>query len=41
MAAFDGLKSVTDALDPKDLDAFERRANLLLQFLEQQFISSQ
>jgi AcrR family transcriptional regulator len=39
VAAFDGLKSVTDALDPKDLDAFERRATLLLQLLEQQFIS--
>ena len=41
VAAFDGLKSVTDALDPKDLDAFERRATLLLQLLEQQFVSSQ
>ncbi|MCZ9884476.1 TetR/AcrR family transcriptional regulator [Arthrobacter sp. B2a2-09] len=41
VAAFDGLKSVTDALDPKDLDAFERRATLLLQLLERQFISSQ
>ncbi|MFF2296584.1 TetR family transcriptional regulator [Arthrobacter sp. NPDC058127] len=41
VAAFDGLKSVTDALDPKDLDAFERRATLLLQLLEQQFISSE
>lgn len=41
VAAFDGLKSVTDALDPKDLDGFERRAALLLQLLEQQFISGQ
>lgn len=40
VAAFDGLKSVTDALDPRDLDAFERRATLLLQILERQFISS-
>ncbi|MHC6221209.1 TetR family transcriptional regulator [Arthrobacter sp. MMS24-S77] len=39
VAAFDGLKSVTDALDPRDLDAFERRAELLLQLLERQFIS--
>ncbi|MFH5877761.1 TetR family transcriptional regulator [Arthrobacter sp. NA-172] len=40
VAAFDGLKSVTDALDPQDLKAFERRATVLLQLLEQQFISS-
>jgi AcrR family transcriptional regulator len=40
VAAFDGLKSVTDALDPQDLEAFERRATLLLQLLERQFISS-
>lgn len=40
VAAFDGLKSVTDALDPRDLGAFERRAGLLLQLLEQQFISN-
>ncbi|UKA61294.1 TetR family transcriptional regulator [Arthrobacter sp. FW306-04-A] len=40
VAAFDGLKSVTDALDPRDLDAFERRAGLLLQLLERQFLSS-
>lgn len=40
VAAFDGLKSVTDALDPRDLGAFERRAGLLLQLLERQFISS-
>lgn len=40
VAAFDGLKSVTDALDPRDLDTFERRAELLLQLLERQFISS-
>jgi TetR/AcrR family transcriptional repressor of nem operon len=41
VAAFDGLKSVTDALGPKDLDAFERRATLLLELVERQFISSQ
>lgn len=39
IAAFDGLKSVTDALDPADTQAFERRAELLLELLEQQFIT--
>ncbi|UVJ37939.1 TetR/AcrR family transcriptional regulator [Arthrobacter sp. CJ23] len=39
IAAFDGLKSVTNALDPADAEAFERRAELLLDLFDQQLIT--